>query len=256
MAADYDADFSQRLPVKWLRESIYRQLAPFFNEGSHIVELGCGSGDDAIWFAKQGCWVYAIDASARMLEKAQSKINATECASFVRLEKIDLGQWCIERSSTPRGVDIVFSNFGVLNCVEDLRPVFEGAAQCLKPGGIMAVTVMGRFCLSDMLYFGGKGQFRKASRRRSGSSEFRSGDKNFPVWYHAPGRLAATAIGFQRLHTYGIGAFLPTSEAYHLCEQWPRLFARIARFDHHLSRFSYAISDHYLMILRKPDLRS
>ena len=256
LAENYDEQFSARLPVAWLRESVYARVVEYVHTGSWVTELGCGSGDDAIWFAESGCRVWGLDASARMLEKAQSKIEAAGISDAVTLMLTELRQWPAEPEPTGGRADIVFSNFGVLNCVEDLRPIFEKSAAVLKPEGLLIVSVMGRFCLTEFLYFIAKRSVRKATRRWRKNNEFLAGDAHFPVWYHSPASLAASAPDFTRVRTFGIGGLLPTSEAYHLCERMPRLFAALARISHLFSRVLYPVSDHYLMVLRKkPDAR-
>ena len=50
-------------------------------------------------------------------------------------------------------VFLVFSNFGALNCIADLRPMFGYALDRLEPGGYLAVTLMGRFCAWETVGF-------------------------------------------------------------------------------------------------------
>ena len=57
MAVEESADLSQRI---------------FLNEvklNGKIIDLGCGTGEKAIWFNKKGLKVDAVDASIEMLEK-------------------------------------------------------------------------------------------------------------------------------------------------------------------------------------------
>ncbi len=194
-AADYDNRFSDRLPASWLRTAVYTCVEPFVEGGSPVIELGCGTGEDAIWFAEQGCSVWASDASAAMLERARDKIEKLNVASRISLQQIDLIHW--QPSDLPADFQarLVFSNFGALNCVRDLRPVFRTAWECLEDGGHLAVSLMGRFCLSESVFFGVRGQFAKASRRWNGESRYRAGGGDYPVWYHSPAALRSAAEG-------------------------------------------------------------
>lgn len=149
-----------------------------------------------------------------------------------------------ETGRVPPGFEaaVVFSNFGAVNCI--LEPA-------LADGGIVALTVMGRFCLFETLYSLARGRWRIAARRWRGISSFRAGGRAHPLRYCRPAELEAAAGGFEAVSVTGIGALLPTSEAYGLWERWPRFFARVARLDRRLAHFSPAFADHYLIILRK-----
>jgi hypothetical protein len=158
-----------------------------------------------------------------------------------------------ETGRVPPGFEaaVVFSNFGAVNCILEPARVFELARQVLADDGIVALTVMGRFCLFETLYSLARGRWRIAARRWRGISSFRAGGRAHPLRYYRPAELEAAAGGFEAVSVTGIGALLPTSEAYGLWERWPRFFARVARLDRRLAHFSPAVADHYLIILRK-----
>jgi len=250
-AADYDIRFSERLPVTWLRTAVYERIAPLLGNGARVIELGCGTGEDAIWLARQGCDVWATDASSGMLGRARIKIDELDLGSRISLQQINLTHWQPADLPTDFRAHLVFSNFGALNCVEDVRPVFRAAWQCLNEGGYLAVSLMGRFCLSETVYFGIRGQFTKAVRRWRAKNHYQAGGEWHPVWYHSPADLRSQAENFEQRSLYGIGGLLPPSEGFGLCERWPALFGQLARWDRRLGRYLYPISDHYLMILQK-----
>lgn len=251
LGADYDRNFSDRLPARWLRRTIRARVSPYLERGSKVIELGCGTGEDAIWFARQGCRVWAVDNSAVMLAHARAKITKAGTGDRIELQQLDVSM--LTRRSLPDdfAADLVFSNFGVLNCIEDLAPVFDTAAQSLRDGGYLAATVMGKFCLTETVYFGLRGQFAKATRRWRNGARYRAAGKYYDLWYHSPGQLYRQAPHFDRCGLFGIGGLLPTSEGYAMCERSPRFFGALAELDRKIGRVLYPISDHYLILLRK-----
>ncbi len=251
LAASYDEAFTDRLPAIWLRDAVRDRVAPYLEPGMDVIELGCGSGADSVWLARHGCRVWALDASSRMLEQARSKLSAAGQQHAVSLHHVDVEHWHSQDLPPQFSARLVFSNFGVLNCVADLERVFATAHQCLADGGHLAVTVMGRFCLTETLYFGARWQFRQATRRWRGSGEFGTSGERCTVYYYSPSQLRRAARGFRPIAAFGIGGLLPPTEGYGMCERWPRTFGRIAAIDRRMSRFLTPISDHYLAVFAK-----
>lgn len=70
------------------------------------LELGCGKGDDAVWLARQGWAVTAVDVSTVALSLAAGNAEAAGVAERVRFEAHDLA------TSFPAGTfDLVVASF-------------------------------------------------------------------------------------------------------------------------------------------------
>ncbi|HRF97071.1 MAG TPA: class I SAM-dependent methyltransferase, partial [Aggregatilineales bacterium] len=67
----YDAEFTDQLLGKWLREQVWIHTP--FTAPMTILELGCGTGEDARHFADMGISVLATDASGEMIAVARAK---------------------------------------------------------------------------------------------------------------------------------------------------------------------------------------
>ena len=72
-AETYDDDFTHSLLGRLLRPRVWDILAQHFTAGQHILELTCGTGEDAVWLARRGVHVTATDGSAEMVKKAKAK---------------------------------------------------------------------------------------------------------------------------------------------------------------------------------------
>ena len=75
-AGDYDHDFTHSTLGQLLRPRVWAKLAEHFHPGDHVLELACGTGEDAVWLAKQGIRVTATDGSAGMVREAKAKAKA------------------------------------------------------------------------------------------------------------------------------------------------------------------------------------
>ena len=50
----------------------YSLFLPFLPQGGSILDAGCGSGRDSLWFLSQGYKVEAFDISVAMVEHARA----------------------------------------------------------------------------------------------------------------------------------------------------------------------------------------
>jgi SAM-dependent methyltransferase len=255
-APTYDADFSHRRLGRWLREAVHERVAPLFAPGDHVLELGCGTGEDAVWLAQRGLRVTATDASPAMLDITRGKVRAHNLQHLVEVERVDMATVTRHSSLVTRhSFDGCFSNFGALNCVADRRPLGEALAECVRPGGRVALVLMAPLCAWEIAWHLLRGDARRAFRRlRQGAEAHAGGGRSVRVWYPSPRRLRAElAPHFRALEARAIGALLPPSYLASLAERWPRLFAALALLDQKLpARAPWpSIADHYLVVLER-----
>lgn len=96
-------------------------------QGKRLLDLGCGAGETAVFFALQGAQVTAVDISGEMLLVA--KALAAHHGVAVRLSK-GLAE---AMPFDDRTFDCIYGN-GVLHHVE-LEPALREIARVLRPGG-------------------------------------------------------------------------------------------------------------------------
>ncbi len=257
-ASSYDAVFTTRRLGRWLREMVHDYLARTFRAGDHILELNCGTGEDAIWLAKRGVRVTATDVSLDMLKQAQNKVEAAKIASNVQFAHLDLNSldtFGTSDASRVRQYDGAFSNFGGLNCVAERRPLVKMLARVVRPGGYVILVPMGPLCPWEIGWCLTHGQVRTAFRRLGSDVEAHLGKgRTIRVWYPSPHQLRSEfASHFHHVRTIGIGTFLPPSYLDHLVERWPNLFERLAKVDKQIGRFFpwTWLNDHYLVIVQR-----
>jgi SAM-dependent methyltransferase len=167
LAPAYDALWGESGKGRAQRQAVWRVTDPLFQPGRHILDLGCGTGVDAEHHKLRGVRVTAIDASVEMVRIARSRSVHTLPLRIEELARLD-GEY-----------DGALSNFGALNCVRELDPVARELARLVRPGGSMALCVMGRFAPLETLRFLLRGQPRKAARRWSGTARWRGIDVRY-----------------------------------------------------------------------------
>ena len=86
IAENYDKSFTD-LPIGSLqRNQVYRFLDPILLnlKSKNVLDLGCGTGEDAIWFARRNFIVTAIDYSSEMIQVANQKTAAKNLKSKIK----------------------------------------------------------------------------------------------------------------------------------------------------------------------------
>jgi SAM-dependent methyltransferase len=103
--------------------------------GSRLGDLGCGSGEDAAWFAGRGFEVLGVDLSSSMLRLTRGLLGARRVAVG------DLRALPLRDAS----LDAVWSAAALLHVPEaDTRRVLDGVRRVLRPGGVLGlVTALG-----------------------------------------------------------------------------------------------------------------
>lgn len=259
-AESYDADFTGTRLARWLRAAVQTQLAASFHPGDHVLELGCGTGEDAVWLARRGVRVTATDVSQAMLTVAQRKATAAGLTHLIDFAAIDLAALPASAHRSPITAHRppftgAFSNFGPLNCLPDRRPLAQALAHWLRPGSRVVLVVMGPACPWEIGWHLLHGQRRTALRRfKGGGAAHVGGGATIPVWYPCPRTLAAEfAPHFAVCDLLGIGCLLPPSYLSHLVDRWPDAFGALAQAERRLARtwpWTW-LNDHYLLALER-----
>ncbi len=256
LADRYDAEFTQRPLGRLLREPVRRRLAEAFAPGHHVLDLGCGTGEDAVWLAERAVRVTAVDASAAMLRVAEEKVRRSGTADRVTLRHTDLARGALPSVGEPtRLFDGAFSNFGALNCLPELGPLAAAVADRLRVGGRLLVVVMGPYCPWEVVGYGVRGRFRDAFRRTAHRPHAQFGEQAaMPVWYHSPRVVRAVmAPWFRHVETAGIGVLLPPTDFSGLVDRWPRMFRALAVADRYVSGTAAGVwlNDHHLSVFER-----
>jgi SAM-dependent methyltransferase len=245
MAQGYDAEFTATALGRVLRARVWSQLDAVFAGRQRILELGCGTGEDAVWLARAGYRVVAVDASAEMIRVARQKASAAGCAD--RIEFHCLAMESLSELTVGR-FDGVFSNFGAVNCVADFSGLSRVLAGLLEPGAPLLFVVMGRHVPWEWAWFLARGDRRRAFRRlrREGSAW-----RGLTIHYPTPGALERRlAPHFTTLRRSALGFVLPPSYAGAWLERSPRMLRMLAAIDHATSRHTYGLADHYVLEAR------
>ena len=206
-SAHYDETDNANAILTDLRKQVYRHVAGFMRPCSQILELNAGTGIDALYFARRGHAVLATDLSDGMIAQIERKIAANDLGQRLTCRQLSYEELHLLAG---KKFDYVFSNFGGLNCIDDLSRVSRHLPPLLNPGAYLTWVVMPPVCpweLAGVL----KGHGAKAFRRlqRSGAVSHLEGEY-FKTYYHSL-RAIRSALGrsFGLLKSEGLAALSP-----------------------------------------------
>ena len=253
-ADQFDGRYGQWLSVAAQRRAVQRYLLRAFPAGSHLLELGGGTGEDALFLLEHGHTVTLTDGSPRMVELATAKIRAAGYDD----ERARVEQVVIERLEefTARALtagrapyDGAYSNFAALNCLPDLAILAASLARLLRPGAACMLVVFGTRSIGEVIVELIQRDPQAAFRRfRRGPAPARLGGEHFHVWYPNRREVArALAPWFELRHAHGIGVLVPPSAAEPWISQFPRVIRALEAADRLLSRPLAVLADHVLL---------
>lgn len=255
----YESDEEINPLARWTRRRSLAALDAAFSPGQRVVEIGCGTGIEAIHLARRGVFVVATDAAPGMIAALSAKVAAGGPAHDVagRIEPVLLPASRIgdllERYG-PASFDGAFSSMGPLNCEPSLEPVAEALARLVRPGGRLVFGILNRYCLWETAWYLRALQPRIAFRRWGGRAEATSRpawqEEKFTCYYWNRSTIERAFRPYFRVSLReGLPWFLPPLYLDGLVRRAPRLFRRIARIDRRFaSRWpAYDIGDHLLI---------
>jgi len=245
-AQTYDHDFTHSNIGKLQRKKVWEYLDQVLQgkRNLRILELNCGTGEDAWLFSQRGHRVTATDISENMLAVAKQK-DETKGNTYVQLDLNEINSFQVTEK-----FDLVFSNFGGLNCIdgEAVKNLAKRLNFLLSEHGKFIAVVMPSFCFWETFYFMLKGKMKEAFRRRKEYVMANVSGTKVKTWYYSPKEFS-TLIGVvaKREKTRPIGLFVPPSYLEGFFSKRKSLLNLLDRMEDLFAFFSWqaGMADHY-----------
>jgi SAM-dependent methyltransferase len=248
----FDQRFGEWRSVAAQRRAVRRHLLRTFRPGSRLLELGAGTGEDALFMLQHGYHVTPTDGSPRMVALAREKMQRSGFQAVpveqAVLEDLNAFADRLERNGTAP-YDGAYSNFAAFNCVADLTSVGTALARMLRPGAACLLVVFGPCSIGEVVVELIRRNPRAAFRRfRRGPAPARLGGEHFTVWYPSPRAFARSFSPYFRLQRVrAIGVLVPPSAAEPWISRFPRVVASLEAADRLLSAPLAYLGDHVLL---------
>ena len=253
IASSYDDETCQNPIFQSMRKTNLEYLMGTIQRGDRVLEIGCGTGQEAIALAKSGVRVVATDVSPLMLEETRKKADL----QGVGLETFNLpagGLSELEETYGRDHFDCVYSSFGALNCEPDLGIVDAQLARLLKPDGVLVASVMNKYALFEIISNLALLRTGKAFQRMSSpvSAPIGKGMK-VEVRYYTPRGFASCFRHFEVEDSRALGIFMPPPYADDIVRGRKRLLRTLNGIDEGICRIwpFNGLGDHTLIKMRK-----
>jgi ubiquinone/menaquinone biosynthesis C-methylase UbiE len=252
-SAVFDELYTGNTIVKYKRLRVRQHVLKYLAPGGSVLELNAGTGEDALFFARQGFKVHATDISVGMQHELKQKVSNNKLDGMVSTEVCSFTQ--LDQLKNKGPYDLIFSNFAGLNCTNELDKVLASFDDLLSPGGMVTLVILPKFCLWEtLLVF--KGKFGTAFRRffSKRGRQARVEDTWFKCWYYNPSYIVGRlSNNFQLLGVEGLCSLVPPSYIEGFAEKHLRTYNFLKEKEDKLkSRWPWKyIGDYYIISLRK-----
>lgn len=256
MATSYDSVFTNSAIGQLQRNHVWKYIENVIPQlkGFDMLELNCGTGEDAVLFSDRGFNIIATDISEEMLKVTQQKVQQYSMQHRISSQYLDLESF--NESSFNKKFDLIFSNFGGLNCInpQSLQILLKKLPLALNKGGRFIAVIMPKNCLWESAYFLAKFSFGKAFRRWTNNEVLTDlqGVSSY-TWYYSPRQIINWSNAhFEPVQHKPIGFALPPSYLEPFFKRRSSWLRQLDRMENKLNALPVLsrFSDHYLIDLR------
>jgi len=216
---EYDFTIRKNFINMWIRKRSIEELLAYAKPEDVLLEVGCGTGAEAMEIARHVAGVVATDISPRMIELVRQKAIARRLDSRVRTIQLAASQICEAQRILPGGTTrLAYSFNGALNCEPSIDQFPSALERVLEHGGYFVCSIRNNLCLSEALIHGLFLQFDRMAPRKKQPIMVSVGGQDIPSYYYSPSAFARLFKPLFRVkRTIGLPALLPPaylSDAY------------------------------------------
>lgn len=244
----YDEYEKSNKILEWMRKQVYDAALKYLKPGNKILELNSGTGTDALYFARLGFEVLCTDLSDGMIEIISEKIKKENTGNRIRVLQSSYTE--LDKLSDEK-FDFIFSNFGGLNCINDLTAVTRHFPNLLNENGKVCLVIMPPVCPWEVLQvikFNFKFAFRRFSRFGADANVEGVSIKTYYFSY----KKIKSALGskFKIIHKQGLAVFTPIPQMENFIKKYPHLVKLLQKLDEMFSKlFPFnLVGDHLIII--------
>jgi SAM-dependent methyltransferase len=208
---EYDFTIGHNFINTWIRKRSITELLKHARPTDTVVEVGCGTGAEAIEISQHVKRIVATDISDKMIGILKLKTKAKRLTRRILPFKVRAAEISrVVDFLAGEKVSVVYSFNGALNCEPELDKFVKGLHTLLTEGGHFVCSIRNSFCLSEAISHALVLQFGKMAPRKNQPVMVSVGGMDIPAFYYRPGDFARHFEPYFKLKALiGLPAFLP-----------------------------------------------
>jgi len=246
-SSNYDQYEEGNHILKWMRQQVRNHALEFLKPGDKILELNSGTGIDAEFFAEKGFTIHCTDLTSGMINQMQNKFSNKNLSDKITLQQCSYTE--LDKIGD-RKFDMIFSNFGGLNCIPDLNEVTKFFPSLLNNKGKVCLVIMPPLCPWELIQ-SLRGKFKFAVRRLNKNGTLANIEGIiFTTFYFTPGEvMKALGKNFKLQKLEGLAVFTPNPQMTNFSNKFPRLIKALNKLDEKFAGLFplNRIGDHFIL---------
>jgi SAM-dependent methyltransferase len=208
---EYDVTIGRNFINTLIRERSLQVLYGLLRKDDVVLEIGAGTGAEAVQVARRVARVVATDISPAMVELLKRKAAARRLAGKLDAVRVPAADIAGVKDMFPGGkVRVAYSFNGALNCEPRIVTFEAELASMVVPGGYFVCSIRNTLCLAEILTYAAFLRYSGMIKRKAQPMMVSVGGADIPSTYYSVGRfLDFFRKDFEAESIIGLPSLLP-----------------------------------------------
>jgi len=208
---EYDYTISRNYINNWIRKRSINEIRKLVTQDDLLLEIGCGTGAEAIELSRYVRGIVATDISDKMLTILKKKAIAKRLETKIFTVRLRASQVVDVQPFLPKEtVRVAYSLNGALNCEPELDRVPGLLSRIISTNGYFVCSIRNTLCLPETISHSLVLQLDKLNTRKNQPTMVSVGGMDIPSLYYPPNRFVHFFHPFFRVKKIiGLPAFMP-----------------------------------------------
>ncbi|HLQ06819.1 MAG TPA: methyltransferase domain-containing protein [Nitrososphaerales archaeon] len=208
---EYDVTIGRNFINTLIRERSLEALYRLLRKDDVVLEIGAGTGAEAVQVARRVARVVATDISPAMVDLLRRKAAARRLAGKLDAVRVPAADIAEVKGMLPGGkVRVAYSFNGALNCEPRMVEFEAELASIVIPGGYFVCSIRNTLCLAEILTYAALLRYSGMVKRKAQPMMVSVGGADIPSTYYSVGRfLDFFRKDFEVESLIGLPALLP-----------------------------------------------